>query len=99
VDGIDALLIGASDLPADMGIYGEIGHPRLAEAFRAVADPCRKAGKILGMGGVYDEDCSARYVALGARFVLTGSDHSFILAAGRARAAALRIKPGLRPAD
>ena len=32
---------------------------------------------MLGMGGVYDEENASRYVAMGARFLLTGSDHSY----------------------
>jgi 2-keto-3-deoxy-L-rhamnonate aldolase RhmA len=31
------------------------------------------------MGGVYDEENASRYVAMGARFILTGSDHSYII--------------------
>ena len=31
------------------------------------------------MGGVYDEENASRYVAMGARFLLTGSDHSYIV--------------------
>jgi len=36
VDGIDGLLIGTSDLTAEMGISGEILHPRVEEAYRSV---------------------------------------------------------------
>ena len=33
VEGIDCLLIGTSDLTAEMGISGQIDHPRVAEAY------------------------------------------------------------------
>src|SRR5690606_35282162 len=39
--GIDFLLIGTSDLTADMGIPGEIGHARVQQAYRKVIDACR----------------------------------------------------------
>src|SRR4030081_2406985 len=37
VDGVDCLLIGTSDLTAEMGIPGEIDHPRVTEAYGQVA--------------------------------------------------------------
>ena len=61
VDGIDGLLIGTSDLTAEMGISGQILHPRVEEAYRSVGAACRKAGKFLGMGGVYEPDAMKHY--------------------------------------
>jgi 2-keto-3-deoxy-L-rhamnonate aldolase RhmA len=77
--GIDLLQIGTSDLTADMGIPGQIGHPRVRQAYEDVAAACRRHGKFLGMGGVYDEENARAYIGLGARFVLGGSDQSFVL--------------------
>jgi 2-keto-3-deoxy-L-rhamnonate aldolase RhmA len=90
VAGIDVLLIGTSDLTSEMGIHGEIGHPRVEEAYRAVAAACRRHRKVLGMGGVYDEETAARYIGLGARMVLGGSDQQFLLQAAGTRAKALQ---------
>jgi 2-keto-3-deoxy-L-rhamnonate aldolase RhmA len=90
VEGIDALLFGTSDLTTAMGIAGQIGHPRVQEAYREVAAVCRRHGKVLGMGGVYDETNARAYIALGARLVLGGSDHQFLLEGGTARAKFLR---------
>ena len=47
VAGIDALLIGTSDLSADMGIPGQIGHARVQDAYRTVLEACRRHGKVL----------------------------------------------------
>lgn len=80
VDGIDVLFIGTSDLTAELGISGQMGHPKVIEAYRAVGEACLRHGKVLGMGGVYDEENASRYVGMGARFILTGSDHSYIMA-------------------
>jgi 2-keto-3-deoxy-L-rhamnonate aldolase RhmA len=90
VEGIDALLIGTSDLTAEMGISGQIAHARVAEAYEQVGAACRAAGKALGMGGVYDKETASRYIKGGARLVLSGSDHNFILAGAQARADILR---------
>ncbi len=93
-DGIDVLLIGTSDLTAEMGIAGQVGHDRVVEAYRRVREACRRHGKFLGLGGVYDETNAARYIGMGAQFVLTGSDHSYVLAGATARTAYLST---LRP--
>jgi 2-keto-3-deoxy-L-rhamnonate aldolase RhmA len=42
------------------------------------------------MGGVYDQPIMERYVQLGMRFILSGSDLSFMMAGARARAEFLR---------
>ena len=85
VDGIDVLLIGTSDLSSELGIAGQMGHPKVVDAYRTVGAACRKHGKVLGMGGVYDEENATRYVGMGARFVLTGSDHSYVVMGANAR--------------
>ena len=94
VDGVDVLLFGTNDLTAAMGIPGEIGHARVQEAYRHVAEVCARRGKVLGMGGVYDETWARAYVGMGARFVLSGSDHTYIMSGARQRSAFLR---GLEP--
>jgi 2-keto-3-deoxy-L-rhamnonate aldolase RhmA len=95
VPGIDALMIGTSDLTASMGISGQIGHPRVKAAYEAVAKACKNHGKTLGMGGVYDEVHASTYIGLGARFLLSGNDQSFLMAGASTRAKFLR---GLQPA-
>ncbi len=90
VDGIDGLLIGTSDLTAEMGISGEILHPRVEHAYCSVGAACRKAGKFLGMGGVYELDAMKHYADLGAHFILTGSDHAYIVADASRRSAFFR---------
>jgi 2-keto-3-deoxy-L-rhamnonate aldolase RhmA len=93
--GIDVLLIGTSDLSADMGISGQIGHERVQDAYRKVIDASRKHGKYPGMGGIYDETWAKTYIQAGARFVLGGSDQGFILSAATARAKFLAsLSPG-----
>ena len=84
--GLDSLMIGTSDLTATMGIAGQIGHPDVQAAYARVAEACARHDKVLGMGGVYDEVWAPRYVGLGARFILGGSDHAFIMAGASARA-------------
>lgn len=85
-DGIDVLLIGTSDLTADMGISGQAGHAKVQAAYASVIDACKKHGKHSGVGGIYDETWAKTYIGMGARFVLGGSDQMFIMQAATARA-------------
>lgn len=95
VDGIDVLFIGTSDLSSELGIAGQMGHPKIVEAYRTVGAACAQHGKILGMGGVYDEENAARYVGMGARFVLTGSDHIYLMMGADARSGFFNRLPGV----
>ena len=90
VDGVDVLLIGTSDLTADIGISAQSSPPMVADQYHPVRAPCAKSGKILGMGGIHDQENASRYIGMGARFILSGSDHAYIMAAGSARSAFLR---------
>ena len=91
VAGIDALLIGTSDLSADLGIAGQIGHPEIQAAYQTVAAACRNNGRFLGMGGVYDREWAPRYIKdSGVRLVLSGNDHGYIVTAATERAQLLR---------
>jgi 2-keto-3-deoxy-L-rhamnonate aldolase RhmA len=94
VEGVDVLFIGTSDLTAELGISGQMGHAKVVEAYQTVGEACRKHGKTLGMGGVYDEENASRYVAMGARFVLTGADHTYIMSGASQRSAFFNDLPG-----
>ena len=90
VAGIDALLIGTNDLAAEMGIPGEFGHARIAGAYEAVIAACRNHNKWPGMGGVDAEELMRKYIGMGMRLVLTGSDGGFMMAGASQRAALAR---------
>jgi 2-keto-3-deoxy-L-rhamnonate aldolase RhmA len=86
IPGIDALLIGTNDLALEMGIAGQLGHERIRDAFDKVGTACGGHGKVLGMGGIYDEELARRYIGMGASFVLGANDHALILNAATRRA-------------
>jgi 2-keto-3-deoxy-L-rhamnonate aldolase RhmA len=90
VPGVDALLIGASDLSIEMGIPGQFEHPRLVAAFERVIAACRASGIHPGIGGVYEPPLLERYVGMGFRLIMAGNDLALLMAAGRQRAAAVR---------
>jgi 2-keto-3-deoxy-L-rhamnonate aldolase RhmA len=90
VPGIDVLLVGTSDLAADFGIPGGFADPRIEASYATVIAAAHRNGKTAGMGGVYDHALMRKYIEMGARFVLGGSDVAFLMAAAKDRAGFLR---------
>jgi 2-keto-3-deoxy-L-rhamnonate aldolase RhmA len=90
VDGIDVLLIGTNDLCVELGISGDLAHPRVVDAYERMVAACRRHGKWAGMGGVYDEPLMRRYVEIGCRFLMAGADLAFMMGAGAKRTEFLR---------
>ncbi|HYA06718.1 MAG TPA: aldolase/citrate lyase family protein, partial [Xanthobacteraceae bacterium] len=87
VDGVDLVLIGTNDLLADWGLAGQYDHPRVREAYARTIAACRAHGKHVGVGGFASRpDLAAQYVRMGARYVSTGTDLGFLLAAASAKA-------------
>jgi 2-keto-3-deoxy-L-rhamnonate aldolase RhmA len=90
IDGIDALLIGTSDLTMEMGIPGQLLHADVIKAYKTAAAACKRHGKWLGAGGVYSDEGLATYIGIGARLVLIGSDLSLLINAASARVRSIR---------
>lgn len=88
--GVDVLFVGCSDLSMEMGIPGEVGSPAIEVALTKVVAACRKHGKYAGLGGVGSPELLERYIALGMRFILCGSDLSLFLSAARQHTARFR---------
>jgi 2-keto-3-deoxy-L-rhamnonate aldolase RhmA len=87
VDGVDIVLVGLNDMLGDMGLAGQYDHPKVDEIYRTVIDACRRHGKHCGVGGLASRpDLMERYVKMGARYVSSGTDLSFLLGAATARA-------------
>jgi hypothetical protein len=73
-----------------MGIPGQFNDPRVAEAYKKVIAACRKHGKFPGMGGMYTPELLERHIAMGVQLILSGSDFSLLMQAGKARAELVR---------
>lgn len=87
VGGVDMVMIGSNDLLADLGLAGQFDHPRLREAYAKTIAACRKHGKHVGVGGLWSRpELAAEFVRMGARYVSTGTDLGFLLAACTAKA-------------
>jgi 4-hydroxy-2-oxoheptanedioate aldolase len=90
VPGVDVLLIGTNDLCAEMGIPGDFGNERVAEAYRKMIAAAKKHGKFPGMAGIYNEQIMPRYIEMGARFILSGQDAQFLMGGATQRTGFLR---------
>ncbi len=90
VAGVDMILIGPSDLTAEMGIHGEYENPYFQSAVESVAAACRSHGVALGMAGIRSLDLLDRFVGLGLRFISAGTDIGMMTEAATTRAQALR---------
>ena len=90
VPGVDVILIGTNDLCMEMGIPGDYANPKIKEAYKKVIDACTKHGKTPGMGGVYNEELMSEYINMGMKFILSGSDLSFMMNSALQRSKNLR---------
>ena len=82
VEGVDMALFGTNDLTADMGIPGDYENPRVRDAYARAIAAARKHGKHVGVGGLASRPkLTAEFVKMGARYVSTGTDLGFLLAA------------------
>ena len=91
VEGVDMVMIGSNDLLADWGLVGQYEHARLREAYAKTIAACRKHGKHVGVGGLATRPgLAAEFVRMGARYVSTGTDLGFLLAAATAKAKEVR---------
>lgn len=94
IEGVDVLFIGSNDLCMELGIPQQFDSPKLEAAMETVIAACRNHGKTPGFGGVYDEARCRRFIEMGMRFILAGSDLGMIMAGATRRAEFLRaIKP------
>jgi 4-hydroxy-2-oxoheptanedioate aldolase len=91
VEEVDLLLIGTNDLCSSLGIPGQLDHDKVRGAYAKAMEACRKHAKHLGVGGLSAHPrLAADFVKMGARYVSTGTDLSFLLGAATAKAKQVR---------
>ena len=82
-------------LPQDAAEVARIGFidciaTMIAGAYETVIAACRRHDKWPGMGGVDAEELMQKYIGMGMRLVLAGSDGGFLMAAASRRAVLAR---------
>jgi len=80
VEGVDATLIGPSDLSASMGYRGQFWHPEVVKAMDRVLKACKASKVAPGIAfGKNTEHCK-ELIDKGYRFIAVGSDTGFMAA-------------------
>ncbi len=96
VEGIDMIMLGPSDLTAEMGIHAQYENEHFHRAVESVAAACRGHGVALGVAGIKSVDLLNRFVGLGLRFISAGTDIGMMTEAATNRAQQLRGLEGGR---
>jgi 2-keto-3-deoxy-L-rhamnonate aldolase RhmA len=78
VDGVDALLVGPSDLSANLGVLGDWGSDAFVDAVTGVVEAADDAGTPVGTLGI-DSDQVRTFADLGIDFLVAGVDASMLL--------------------
>lgn len=78
--GVDVLLVGANDLSVELGMPADFENERFQAALQRVSEACKKHGKIMGLGGIYDRPELQKWAVdqLGVGFILGQQDAGFI---------------------
>jgi 4-hydroxy-2-oxoheptanedioate aldolase len=74
VDGIDALLVGASDLSVELGLQMQFDTEPLRSAIGAVQAACRNAGIVSGVAGVRPPELLVEVCGGDSTILMAGSD-------------------------
>jgi 2-keto-3-deoxy-L-rhamnonate aldolase RhmA len=90
VDGVDMIIVGPSDLTAEMGIHGQYEHDRFLNAVGAVAAACRSHDVAFGIAGIKSITQLQHFTDLGLKFVSAGTDVGMFTQAASSRARELR---------
>lgn len=92
VGNIDAIMIGPADMTDDMGIPGQIHHPRVETAFREIIRACNKYGVAPGVH-LNNMDDVKKWAAEGMRFLTYSYDSKFFKDASKEALTTLRSLP------
>lgn len=79
VDGVDGVFIGPYDMSGSYGVTGQIDHPLIQDACRAVVAACQRHQKAAGLHLVKPDAASiAKTIADGFTFIALGVDMVFL---------------------
>lgn len=90
--GLDALMVGANDLAADLGLPGQLDHPVVTAAFARVAAAARAEGLSFAVIGVPEPLLGPLGLDLGASLVVATNDINLLVEGGVALAGRLKAR-------
>jgi len=77
VEGVDCVMIGPDDLSQDLGVPGQLQHPKLLETYDVIFEVCRRHKVAYGLSAQSPEMAEA-WVAKGATWVPYQNDAAMI---------------------
>lgn len=90
VPHLDAVLIGASDLCADLGLMGKFSDPAAVQACATIIAACAAKAVPCGIAGVRNDELMRHYIKLGVRMIHAGTDAPVLVEALKRRSDSLR---------
>jgi len=78
-EGIDVLFVGPGDLALNMGMPGQVTHPKIVEAIRRVVKACGAQDIVCGTPAISAEHCKL-LIDQGVRYLTDSSDWRILLA-------------------
>lgn len=90
VEGVDMILLGPSDLTAEMGIPGDYENEHFLTLVQTVAQACRNHAVAFGIAGIKSPELLKRFIGWGLRFISAGTDVGMLTEAAASRAQQLR---------
>ena len=89
VPGIDAVMIGPSDLSISLGVPGDFEHPKMIDAVEKIIQSCRAHGVAPG-GQARGQSLAKRWIQMGMQFVGCSGEAAMLLDRAREITASLR---------
>ncbi|OAL48822.1 HpcH/HpaI aldolase [Pyrenochaeta sp. DS3sAY3a] len=85
VPDVDVLMVGSNDLAVELGVPNQFKSEVFRSALDQVSRACKRHGKIMGLGGIYDDAGLHDWAIneLGVGFILGGQDSAFIARAAK----------------
>ncbi len=83
VDGVDVVMIGPDDLSQDLGVPGEMGNPKLLDAFDEIFEICKANGVPYGLS-CHNPDMAQNWIDKGCTWLPYSNDAAMVLNAARA---------------
>jgi 2-dehydro-3-deoxyglucarate aldolase/4-hydroxy-2-oxoheptanedioate aldolase len=78
VEGVDAIVVGMSDLSGSLGVLQQITHPEVLRLLDVIAEKTRKSGKPLGISMGFNMDMVKAWRRRGASWMAVGGDYQFL---------------------
>jgi 2-keto-3-deoxy-L-rhamnonate aldolase RhmA len=82
VEGVDAVMVGPDDLSQDLGVPGQMSHPKLTAAIEKIFEICKKNGVAVGTS-CHNAEMVEQRIAQGATWLPFSNDAAMVYNAAK----------------